>query len=153
MTNLSQIFLQQWQEVRQLSYDYLDSLKPEDLALTLPFPESQSLKYQFWCMVGAHESYFKKLKTGQWQGFASSLDTLEEVTPASIKAQMQKTDANMADLLSKMDLSQTLANGQPAYEVVLQMIKHEMHHHGQLINFTFCHHLPIPPPPGKMSGL
>jgi hypothetical protein len=30
------------------------------------------------------------------------------------------------------------------YEIVLQMIKHEMHHHGQLINFMFCFHLPIP---------
>jgi hypothetical protein len=42
-------------------------------------------------------------------------------------------------------LQATLKNGQPGYEVVQRMIEHEMHHHGQLINFMFCHHLPIPP--------
>jgi len=57
---------------------------------------------------------------------------------------MRAGDASMAGLLAEIDLEQPLANGQPAYEVVMQMIKHEMHHHGQLINFLYCHRLPIP---------
>jgi uncharacterized damage-inducible protein DinB len=142
---LSEIFLKQWRNIRKLTYDYLDMLEPEHLSLTLPFPESKSLGYQFWCMVGAHESYLKKLEQGQWQGFASSLDQLETVTPQTIKAQMMKSDAAMAELVSSLDLQATLKNGQPGYEVVQRMIEHEMHHHGQLINFMFCHHLPIPP--------
>lgn len=141
---LSSVLLEQWQAIRGLTYDFLAPLAPEQLALRLPFARSQSLGYQFWCMTGAHESYLRKLETGAWQGFASSLDGLAEVTPALITAQMQAADARLADLLASMDLSRPLANGQPAYEVVMQMIKHEMHHHGQLINFLYCHELPIP---------
>ena len=142
---LSEIFLEQWRNIRKLTYDYLDMLEPEHLSLTLPFPESQALGYQFRCMVGAHESYLKKLEHGQWQGFASSLDQFETVTPQVIKAQMMKSDAAMSELVSSLDLLAKLKNGQPGYEVVQRIIEHEMHHHGQLINFMFCHHLPIPP--------
>jgi uncharacterized damage-inducible protein DinB len=143
-TSLSAILLDQWQGIRALTYDYLDQLSPEQLELRLPFEASQSLGYQFWCMTGAHESYLRKLETGSWQGFGCSLDGLSEVTPAVIAENMRAVDDRMADLLDRMDLEQPLQNGQPAYEVVMQMIKHEMHHHGQLINFLYCHHLPIP---------
>lgn len=144
MTNLSQILLHQWQDIRGLTYDYLAQLSSEQLSLRLPFEKSQTLGYQFWCMVGAHESYLAKLETGAWQGFGCSLDGAGEMTPALIREKMQAADARMAALLGSMDLEQRLANGRPAYEVVMQMIKHEMHHHGQLINFLYCHRLPIP---------
>lgn len=144
MTNLSSILLAEWQSIRALTYDYLAQLSAEQLTLRLPFARSQSLGYQFWCMTGAHESYTRKLETGAWQGFASSLDDLAEVTPAAIARQMRAADNRLADLLAEMDLEQPLANGQPGHEVVMQMIKHEMHHHGQLINFLYCHELPIP---------
>lgn len=143
--SLAEIMLTEWQQIRQLTYDYLDGLDPHHLDLRLPFATSQTLGYQFWCMVGAHESYLKTLEHGAWQGFASSLDQLAEVTPATIKQQMQQTDARLTQLLQTLDLNAPLANGQPGYGVVFQMIKHEMHHHGQLINFLFCHRLPIPP--------
>ena len=43
---LSEIFMTQWQNIRRLTYDYLDMLKPHQLALALPFPESQPIGYQ-----------------------------------------------------------------------------------------------------------
>jgi len=144
MSTLSQILLDQWQGIRALTYDYLAQLSTDQLELRLPFETSQTLGYQFWCMTGAHESYLTKLETGAWQGFACSLDGAGEITPDLIVERMQAGDTRMAGLLTGMDLEQPLANGQPAYEVVMQMIKHEMHHHGQLINFLYCHRLPIP---------
>jgi hypothetical protein len=128
-----------------LTYDYLEMLTPDQLALTLPFPESQSIGYQFWCMTGAQESYLRKLKHGEWQGFSSSLSQFQHVTPAIIKGQLIKADEELADLLGSMDLGAPLKGGQAGYEVVQRIIEHEMHHHGQLINLMFCHHLPIPP--------
>jgi len=142
--SLSQILFQQWQEIRGLTYDYLGQLSSEELRLRLPFETSQTLGYQFWCMLGAHESYLRKLESGAWQGFACSLDEMGEVTPAVIARQMRAADARMAELLTGVALEQPLADGQPVYAVVMQMIKHEMHHHGQLINFLYCHRLPIP---------
>jgi hypothetical protein len=142
--NLTQILLAQWRRIRALSYDYLDGLDSHHLELRLPFPESQSLLYQFWCMTGAHESYLRKLEHGEWKGFSSSLDQLPEVTPQTIKAQMKQADDKMERLLVESGAERMIANGETTYEVVLQMIKHEIHHHGQMINLMFCHHLPIP---------
>jgi hypothetical protein len=144
VASLNQILRRQWQEIRHLTYDYLDILDPAHLSLTLPFPASQTLGYQFWCMIGAQESYLRKLEHGRWQGFSSSLDGFETVTPALIKQQMSRADTEMERLLDQMNLEQVLPNGQAGYVIVFQIIKHEMHHHGQLINFMFCHHLPIP---------
>jgi hypothetical protein len=144
MASLNEILLAQWSAIRRLTYDYLDVLDQAQLAQRLPFPESESLGYQFWCMVGAHESYLRKLRHGSWQGFASSLDQFPAATPAIIRQQMEQADSELAALCATTDLGAQLANGQHGYEVVFQMIKHEMHHHGQLINFMFYLRLPIP---------
>jgi hypothetical protein len=87
----------------------------------------------------------KKLEQGSWQGFSSSLDQVGQVTPPVIQQQMRRADAAMQALLGRIDLEQPLNNGQTGVSVVLQLIKHEMHHHGQLINYLFCHHFPVPP--------
>jgi hypothetical protein len=86
----------------------------------------------------------KKLEQGEWKGFSCSLDRFEAVTPSLIKQQMMKADAALQALLQQIDLAAPLKNGQSGADVVMQMIKHEMHHHGQLINYLFCHHMPIP---------
>lgn len=143
-TAINQMLQTEWTKIRSLTYDYLAMLTPEHLALRLPFAESQTLGYQFWCMVGAHESYLKKLEQGEWVGFSCSLNGMKDITPAVIRQQMAISDEAMAKLLGSLDLNAPLKDGTPAHATVMQMIKHEMHHHGQLINFMFCHHLPIP---------
>lgn len=145
MPTHNELLLPEWQAIRQLTYNYLDTLDTENLTLKLPFPESQSIGYQFWCMIGAHESYMEQLKHGEWQGFSCSLKTLKDVAPGTIKGHMQDGDKAFETLLQTVDLGQPLKDGRLGYSVVMQMIKHEMHHHGQLINLMFCHHLPIPP--------
>jgi hypothetical protein len=145
VVQLHDVLLAQWQDLRRLTYDYLDTLDTAHLSLKLPFPTSQSLGYQFWCMVGAQESYTKKLEHGTWQGFSSSLDQFEVVTPAIVTQQMKKADEALAQLLTTISPDHQLPNGQYAHEIVFRIIKHESHHHGQLINFMYCFHLPIPP--------
>lgn len=141
---LSRVYLQQWEGIRGMTYDYLAVLSPTDLSLRLPFPESQDLLYQLWCMVGAHESYLRELQAGSWQGFSCSLDALQDYTLEAIARQMRTSDQAMAALLGEMDLEALMTDGRHKYEVVQRMIEHEMHHHGQLIAFLYCHHLPIP---------
>ena len=147
MVQLHDVLLAQWQELRRLTYDYLDVLNPESLSLKLPFPTSQSLGYQFWCMLGAQESYTKKLEHGTWQGFSSSLDQFAVVTPAIVTQQMKNADKRLAELLVTISPDHQLPHGQYAqvtHEILFRIIKHESHHHGQLINFLYCFHLPIP---------
>ena len=138
---LADIYMPSWQHTRQMTYDYLDMLEPPHLELRLPFPESQTLGNQFWCMTGAHESYLSKLECGSWQGFACSLSDFDI---SNIKGQMQKADAKMTKLLARLDFDSVLDDDSPAHWTVLQIIKHENHHHGQLINFMYCHQLSIP---------
>jgi hypothetical protein len=141
---LSRIFFQQWKGIRALTYDYLAVLSPSDLELTLPFPESGSLLDQFWCMVGAHESYLTELQTGSWQGFSCSLDALDDYTLATIQGQMRKSDLIMSEVLEVLDLEARLASGKLAYEVVQRMVEHEVLHHGQLIKYMYYGRLSIP---------
>jgi hypothetical protein len=143
-SELGEILLRRWLHIRSMTYDYLDVLDQSQLSLKLPFPESQSIGYQFWCMTGAHESYLKELEFGDWQGFSSSMDQLEHPSPPAIKANMQRSDQRMAELLRTKDLGVRLDSGKYGYGLVQLMIEHEMQHQGQLINFMFCHHLPIP---------
>lgn len=144
MTELSQIYHVQWQNLRNLTYDYLDMLEVDQLNLALPFPESRPIRHQFWCMLGAQESYLKVLQLGEWQGFACSLDQLDKVSPAIIKNHMKEADQILLEIITQRDLQAPLKNGKRGHEVVQRIIEHEIIHHGQLINLMFCHHLPIP---------
>lgn len=142
--NLAGILLEQWRDIREMTYDYLAVLQPSDLALRLPFPESQALVDQFWCMLGAQESYLRELRSGTWQGFSCSLDGGEDYSREAIERQMRAADQEMAALLGEIDLHASLASGKRGYQVGQRLVEHEMHHQGQLINFLFYGHLPIP---------
>jgi hypothetical protein len=144
VATLNDALLTQWQSLRRLTYDYLDILEPAHFVQKLPFATSQTLGYQFWCMLGAQESYIKKLQHGKWQGFSSSLDQFDEITSSIVTQQMKLADNALVQLLSTVNSDYQLQNGQYGHEVAFQIIKHESHHHGQLINFMFCFHFPIP---------
>lgn len=141
---LSQMYLEQWCKIRLLTSAYVQVLQPSDLTLTLPFPESQSVFAQFHCMIGAQESYTRELQAGAWQGFTSSLSYSHDLTPALIQEHMQRADDQLKEVVTDLDLTQQQDNGKYYYEVMQTMIEHEMHHHGQLINFMYCHRFPIP---------
>lgn len=141
---LSTVYLQQWQGIRGLTYDLLAVLTPADLSQRLPFPESQDLLYQFYCMLGASESYLRELQAGSWQGFKCSLDRLSDYSLEAIARQMREVDRALAAVLATTDLEARLENGKRGYEVVQRMVEHEMHHQGQLIHYIYCHQLPIP---------
>ena len=50
---------------------------PEDaLASKLPSAKSNALGDQFWCILGARESFLRAAEAGKWVGFDCSLDVL-----------------------------------------------------------------------------
>lgn len=61
-----------WQMLRGRTYDLLDGLSQDDLGRKLPFPASQSLEYQFWCMQGSQESWIAFLQTGALEHWSCS---------------------------------------------------------------------------------
>lgn len=134
-----------WQQLRGMTYDLLDAITDEDLGLRLNFPESQALGYQFWCMLGTQESWMALLRSGEWDTWACSLDTIEgPVNRETIKAHLQAADQRLFETLEDRDLLAAYPSGSAPLMNYLLLVEHESHHQGQLINFIYAHHLPIP---------
>ena len=144
--SLSDGIHEHWRQLRAMTYDLLDHLTREDLEKRLPFPESQTLGYQFWCMLGAQESWLPLLRYGTWQGFTCSLDQIDMTTDAlaTIKAQFRKADAQLFEVLDSGDLLRELKDGATPLTHYLNLVEHEAHHQGQLINFIYAIGLAIP---------
>jgi hypothetical protein len=134
-----------WNDLRGRTYDLLDALTPADLPKRLPFPESQSVYYQFWCMLGTTESFAKLIAAGDWQGWDSSLPFEPgDMTPEAVRAALQQTDESLFAALRQHDLMQPYGRGATPLRHYFRLVEHESHHHGQLINFIYALNLPIP---------
>lgn len=142
---MTQIVAGHWTQLRRLTYDLLDALQVEELALRLNFERSQSIEYQFWCMLGAQESWLALLETGEWQGFSCSVSSR---TPGdqieNYRRQMQAADEALLHAIKKDTLTREFAGGATPLSHYLNLVEHESHHQGQLINFIYAHDLPIP---------
>ena len=133
-----------WNDLRGRTYDLLDVLTPDDLPKRLPFPESQSVYYQFRCMVGTTETYARMIETGEWPGWNSSL-SVEPASLETIQAALRQSDEVLLAALRKRDLMGPYgSSGKTALLRYLELVEHESHHHGQLINFIYTLNLPIP---------
>ena len=134
-----------WRDLRGRTYDLLDVLQHEDLAKTLPFPESATLYNQLWCMLGTTESFAERIAAGSWQGWSSSLSSgPHQVALAEIREHLQRSDATLIEALGQHDLMKPFADGTSPLRIYFRLVEHEAHHHGQLINFIFALNLPIP---------
>jgi hypothetical protein len=138
-----------WKQLRGMTYDFIDEIKEDNLSLRLPFPKSQTLRYQFRCMTGAQESNIPLISNGLWNGFSCSLDEREEITKSVIVSHMRKADKDLMRVIQKVDLltefkdATVPSNTTPIMNYMI-LVEHESHHQGQIINFIYAHDLPIP---------
>lgn len=141
---LLQQIKEHWKQLRGMTYDLLNELKEEDLGKKLPFPESQDIKYQFNCMIGAQESNIPLITKGVWEGFSSSLDNENQVTIENIKKHMEDVDNKLFGALESINLLDKFEDGTSPLMNYMVLVEHESHHQGQLINFIYACNLPIP---------
>ena len=146
MPTLTNELTRHWHLLRGRTYDLLDTLSQPDLSQKLPFPRSQSIVYQFWCMLGSHESWVAYLQTGALKNWSCSLSGLPsaDITLAVLRQRFQAADAAYLAALQSADPLAPYANGLTPLGVHQQLVEHEAHHHGQLINFIYALDLPIP---------
>jgi uncharacterized damage-inducible protein DinB len=143
--DLTMILVAQWQQLRGMSYDLLGELKEEDLSLKLNFERSQTIGYQFWCMLGAQESWLALIESGQWKGFSCSVNSIRGGDALErFKRQMQLADELLLQAMQKADLILPFEDGRTPLSHYLKLVEHEAHHQGQLINFIYAFDLPIP---------
>jgi uncharacterized damage-inducible protein DinB len=146
MPTLTEELARHWHMLRGRTYDLLDSLSREDLEKRLPFPSSQSLAYQFWCMLGSQESWVAFLRGGSMEDWSCSLSGLPraDLTPALFRERFQAADQAYLSALAEADPLAPYANGLTPLIVHQMLVEHEAHHHGQLINFIYALDLAIP---------
>ena len=103
-----------------------------DAAFTarLPAP-SNSIGAQFWCLVGARESYTRAIAAGSWQGFACSLGADDICSAAEILRALLGSEAAFTQML------QTIAWDDARLAILLDLLEHEVQHMGQLIRYCY----------------
>lgn len=120
----------------RLTSDLLDSFSEKDLKSKIPNVPSNTIGGQFWCIVGARESYMKAIQNkGEWQGFSCGITDAHAKN--NVKSMLKKT---MKDLES---LEIDWKNKKVAEQVIV-LLEHEVQHHGQLIRYIYSNKLKFP---------
>ena len=112
-----------------LTEDLVDVLPEAALCFKLEHLPSNTMGQQFWCMVGARESYNKAIINKGWLGFSCSLKE-----PESIKAVHQAVKKSKKDILDYIEFEEL---NQLQLELLMDLLEHELQHHGQLIRYVY----------------
>jgi hypothetical protein len=99
---------------------------------------SNTIGGQFWCLVGARESYARAFEAGTWQGFACSLSDTE--APEKVQAALAASSVLVLEQVAAAGLIDA-----PRQNLLIDLIEHEAQHHGQLIRYFYANDLAFPP--------
>ncbi|MBI5965080.1 MAG: hypothetical protein HY863_16490 [Chloroflexi bacterium] len=119
----------------KLTYDLVVHLDEASLNLDLPSLPSNRIAGQLWCIVGARESYTKAIVMGGWKGFSCSLSTPRVKPSVLASLEATHTQMNEIDFAALTDIQ---------VEFALDLLEHEIQHHGQLIRFVYGNRLTFP---------
>lgn len=108
---------------------------------------SNSIGAQFWCVVGARESYARAFEAGAWQGFSCSLS--EPEVPASVQAALAASQAGLQAALA----AATQPWDEARQRILFDLLEHEAQHQGQLIRYFYANAIPFPPDFAKRYAL
>jgi uncharacterized damage-inducible protein DinB len=120
--NLRQGF-ERWRELAEALPD--DAFRTE-----LPLP-SNSIGSQFWCLVGARESYTRAIVNGAWAGFSCSLGKSDIENRAGILAGLESSEAQFAAAVIGLEWDAARE------EILLKLLEHEVQHQGQMIRYVY----------------
>jgi hypothetical protein len=118
-----------------LTLELVVHLDEASLGLDLPGLASNRIAGQLWCVVGARESYLRALKLGAWSGFSCSLKT-PRIKPSVLEA-LKATQQGLAEI----DFA-NLSDAQ--LDLAIDLLEHEIQHHGQLIRYVYANGLTFP---------
>jgi hypothetical protein len=119
-----------------LTSDLVNNLSDEQLTLTISDLPSNKIGEQLWCIIGARESYLKAIENSKWSGFSCSLKSVNS-KPEIINC-LDKSLNNTISFLKDNDLSET------QIDILLDLLEHEVQHHGQLIRYFYSNKLKFP---------
>ena len=119
-----------------LTSDLVDSLSDAQFTLTLNDLPSNTIGQQLWCLIGARESYLKAIQNSKWSGFSCSLQNT--TAQAEIMNCLKESFKNTIAFLNENTLSEI------QLDFLLDLLEHEIQHHGQLIRYIYGNKLSFP---------
>lgn len=119
-----------------LTEDLVQNLSEDDLKKNLEGLPSNTIGEQLWCIVGARESYFKAIVKNGWSGFSCSLKN--NTSKHEVLECLKKSKSDCFDFFEKNELNA----GQT--EHILNLLEHEIQHHGQLIRYVYGNKINFP---------
>ena len=130
-----------WRERFEASQARFDDLLSTigDAALTqkLPGLRSNSIAAQFWCVVGARQSYRRAVEVGEWVGFDCSVTAEECRSAATLRAALRES-------AQAWFATEPLWQDETRAPFVFDLLEHEATHQGQLIRYLYGCELEIP---------
>lgn len=120
----------------ELTNDFYDYIAEGSLLLTIPDVPSNNIGQQAWCIVGARESYLKALEQGMWAGFSCSLDNPSD--RELVLNSLAKSAYGVQVFLDSVNPDSF------SWNLVIDLLEHEVQHHGQLIRFAYANKLGFP---------
>lgn len=118
-----------------LTHDLVIHLDEKSLVLDLPELPSNPISGQLWCVIGARESYLRAIQAGEWKGFSCSLKT------PNVKQSVLEALEESSQLLNEIDYEDL---SEIQIKLALDLLEHEIQHHGQLIRYIYGNHLTFP---------
>jgi hypothetical protein len=115
-----------------------ENLTDDSLALHNGSAPSNSIGGQFWCVVGARESYARAIAAGRWSGFSCSLGAGEARRADAVRAALERSRTGVLDALS---------GGDPADDravLVFDLLEHEALHQGQMVRYFYANGIRFP---------
>jgi hypothetical protein len=99
---------------------------------------SNTVGLQFWCVVGARESYGRAVERGGWAGFECSLR--EPGSAVSVREALASSAARVRDVCASLE--RPLDGGRES--LLFDLLEHEVQHHGQLLRYFYANGLAFP---------
>lgn len=105
-------------------------LPDEAFAQRLSIP-SNRIGGQYWCLIGARESYGKAIQENGWVGFHCSMPPEDTSNQQKVLAALDKTAEDFEQILNGIDWTDERD------ALLLDLLQHETQHQGQLIRYVY----------------
>lgn len=115
-----------------------ETMSDASLALHNGSAPSNSIGDQFWCIVGARESYARAIAASKWSGFSCSLSAGDAQRADKVRAALERSRIEALDTISQCEPTDDRAS------IVFDLLEHEALHHGQLVRYFYTNGIQFP---------
>ena len=110
--------------------DLAEILPDEAFGQKLSIP-SNTIGEQFWCLIGARESYAKAIKENGWAGFSCSMPYGSTNDKHKVLEILLKTAQDFERTINGIEWTADRDS------LLLDLLEHEAQHQGQLIRYVY----------------